>query len=217
MIKSLFGITKEPFNRSALTLLPQQKNILDIIKIHSQQGGFSVVIGNPGVGKSVLREHIEDLQKERDITVVACSRTLHTYLNILKQLAQSFKLDVPVKDLEKELINNAFNHIRERKTLYILIDEAHLLEMQVLRKLRLLFERFPKKHNLILFGQRDKVNAVGREGALGHLLYYLSLNVNQDIKSRITYSENIAPLNDDDLERYIVKELEAVRMGINTL
>ncbi|MEE8059704.1 MAG: hypothetical protein V3T17_18030 [Pseudomonadales bacterium] len=44
----------------------------------------------------------------------------------------------------------------------------------VLRKRRLLFERFPKKHNVILFGQRD-------------LLYYLSLTINQDIKSRITY------------------------------
>ena len=203
MIKSLFGVTKEPFHRHDLTLLSQQKKIVDIIKIHSQQGGFSVIIGNPGVGKSVLREHIEQFQQERDITVVSCSRTLHTYLNILKQLAESFKIDAPIKDLEKELINNAFNHIRDRKTLYILIDEAHLLDMQVLRKLRLLFEKFPKKHNLILFGQRD-------------LLYYLSMNVNQDIKSRITYSENISPLNSDDLERYIVKELEAVRMGINT-
>lgn len=203
MIKSIFGITKEPFNRSDLALLSQQKKIFDVIKIHAQQGGFSVIIGCPGVGKSVLREHIESLQKERDITVVSCTRTLHTYLNILKQLAESFKIEVPVRDLEKELINNAFAHVRERKTLYILIDEAHLLEMNVLRKLRLLFERFPKKHNLILFGQRD-------------LLYYLSMNVNQDIKSRITYSENIAPLNDDDLERYIVKELETVRMGINT-
>lgn len=203
MIKALFGITKEPFNRTGLTLLPQQKNIFDIIKIHAQQGGFSVVIGNPGVGKSVLREHIEGLQKERDITVVSCSRTMHTYLNILKQLAESFKIDVPIRDLEKELINSAFNHIQERKTLYILIDEAHLLDMQVLRKLRLLFERFPKKHNLILFGQRD-------------LLYYLSMNVNQDIKSRITYSANITPLNDDNLERYIVKEMETVRIGLNT-
>jgi type II secretory pathway predicted ATPase ExeA len=75
--------------------------------------------------------------------------------------------------------------------------------MIVLRKLRLLFDRFPKKHNLVLFGQRD-------------LLYYLSLNVNQDIKSRITYSASILRLNDDDLEHYIVKELEAVRLGINT-
>ncbi len=57
--------------------------------------------------------------------------------------------------------------------------------------------------NVILFGQRD-------------LLYYLTLNVNKDIKSRITYSATIHSLNDDDLERYIIKELEAVRLGINT-
>ncbi len=203
MITSTFGVTKEPFNRSELILLPQQKKIFELIKIHSQQGGFSVVIGNPGVGKSVLREHIEALRKERNITVVSISQTLHTYLAIVKQLAESFKIEAPEKALEKALIQNAFDHIRDRKTLYIVIDEAHLLDMQVLRKLRLLFERFPKKHNLVLFGQRD-------------LLYYLSLNVNQDIKSRITYSENILPLNDDDLERYIIKELEMVRMGINT-
>jgi len=127
------------------------------------------------VGKTILKEHIESLDKERDITVVSCSRTLHTYSNILKQLAESFKIDVPAKDIERELIACAFNHIKERKTLYILIDEAHLLDMQVLRKLRLLFERSPKKHNLVLFGQRD-------------LLHYLSLNVNQDIKSRSNYS-----------------------------
>jgi len=42
------------------------------------------------------------------------------------------------------------------------------------------------------------------------------LNVNKDLKSRITYSASIKPLNDDDLESYIVKELESVRMGINT-
>jgi ABC-type glutathione transport system ATPase component len=80
MIKSLFGLTKEPFNRSELTLLPQQKHISEIVNIHSQQGGFSVVIGEPGVGKSVLREHIEALDKERDTSVVSCARTLHTRL-----------------------------------------------------------------------------------------------------------------------------------------
>lgn len=203
MIKSLFGLTKEPFDRNITALLPQQKSILDIIKIHSQQGGFSVVVGEPGVGKSVLREHIEALNKERDIIVVSCSRTLHTYLQILRQLAESFRIETGDKEIEKTLIISAFNHIKERKTLYIVIDEAHLLDMQVLRKLRLLFERFPKKHSLVLFGQRD-------------LLHYLTLNINQDIKSRITYSATIAPLNDDDLERYIVMQLEQVKMGINT-
>ena len=203
MIKSIHALTKEPFNQTNLNLLDQQKQIIEIIKIHSQQGGFSVIIGEPGVGKSVLREHLEAFDKERDMTVASCSRTLHTYLQILTQLADSFKIDVPDKSLEKELIQNAFNHVRERKTLYIVIDEAHLLDMHVLRKLRLLFEQFPKKHSLVLFGQRD-------------LLHYLSLNVNQDIKSRITYSATIIRQNDDDMERYIVKELETVKMGVNT-
>jgi len=203
MIKSLFGITKEPFSRSDLSLLPQQRKIFEIIKIHSQQGGFSVVIGNPGVGKTVLREHIEGLAKERNTIVIAFSRTMHTYINILKQLAESFKIEAPVRSLEKELIQAAYCHIRDRKVLYTLVDEAHLLDMQTLRKLRLLFDRFPKKHNLVLFGQRD-------------LLYYLSMQVNQDIKSRITYSESIQPLNDGDLESYIIKELESVRLGLNT-
>jgi type II secretory pathway predicted ATPase ExeA len=203
MIKSIHGLTKEPFNRSDLSLLSQQKNALDIIKIHAQQGGLSVIVGEPGVGKSVLKEHLEQLANERDTTVVSCARTMHTYWQILTQMADSFKIDVPEKQLEKELIKTAFEHIRQHKTLFVLIDEAHLLDMNVLRKLRLLFEQFPKKHNLVLFGQRD-------------LLHYLSLNINQDIKSRITYSATLKPLNNDDLERYIVKELEAVRMGINT-
>lgn len=203
MIKSLFGVTREPFDRHIATLLPHQAAIFDIIKIHSQQGGFSVIVGEPGVGKSVLREHIEALGKERDITVVSCSRTLHTYLQVLWQLAESFRIDASEKALEKMLIQAAYDRIKDRHTLYVVIDEAHLLDMHVLRKLRLLFERFPKKHSLILLGQRD-------------LLYYLTLNINQDIKSRITYSATLTRLTDNDLQRYIVKQLEDVRMGINT-
>lgn len=203
MLTAILGITKEPFNRLEPALLPQQKKAAQIIKIHSQQGGFSVIIGNPGVGKTVLRQHIEALGSEPDVTVVAFSRTMHTYINILKQIAQAFEIEVQLRELENAIIQAAFEQVRERKTLYTLIDEAHLLDMQVLRKLRLLFDRFPKKHNLVLFGQPE-------------LLHYLSITVNRDIKSRITYSESLYPLNDDDMQQYIQKELEAVRLGINT-
>jgi type II secretory pathway predicted ATPase ExeA len=203
MINLIWGIAHEPFKRDKLSLLPQQKHILDIVNIHAQQGGFSVIIGEPGVGKSVLREHIEQLDKNRETSVVSCSRTLHTYRQIAWQLAESFKLETSEKTIENDLIQAAFAQVRARKTLYMLIDEAHLLELSVLRKLRLLFERFPKNHNVILFGQPE-------------LLHYLSLSTHQDIKSRITYSAIIRPLNDDDMQRYIVTQLEAANMGINT-
>lgn len=205
MIKSTFGLAKEPFNRNPekMKLLPQQKEILDLLKIHSQQGGFSVIVGTPGVGKSVLRAHLEQLNRENEAVVVSVSRTMHSYCNVLEQLADSFKINVSLRILEKELIQTAYSIVKERKTLYIVIDEAHLLQMAVLRKLRLLFGQFPKKHNLVLLGQRD-------------LLLYLSMRINEDLKSRITYSKVILPLTDDDLEQYMVKELEAVHLGVNT-
>lgn len=203
MIKSTFGLTQEPFHRKEWELLPQQQQMFDLIKIHSRHGGFSAIVGGPGVGKSAVREQLEALDKERDTVVASFSRTMHTYLNILRQLAESLKVEASARHLEKELIQVAYSHVRERKTVYTLIDEAHLMDMAILRKLRLLFDRFPKNHNLVLFGQPD-------------LLYYLSMKINEDIKSRITYSANLLPLNDQDLEHYIVKELEAVRLGLNT-
>lgn len=203
MIKATFGLTKEPFFRADWALLPQQIEALEMIKIHAQHGGFSVVVGHPGVGKSVLREHLEQLGRGRDTVVVSFTQTLHTYLTILKQLAESLQLSVAMKDMERELIQAAYRHVQSQKTLYIVIDEAHLLDVMILRKLRLLFERFPKKHNLVLLGHPE-------------LMYRLSMMCNEDIKSRISYSKQLLPLNDEALAQFIIDELAAVGLGANT-
>jgi type II secretory pathway predicted ATPase ExeA len=203
MIKATLGLTHEPFQRHDPPLLPQQQSITEILHIHAQHGGFAVVLGAPGVGKSVIRESLEARAERRDCIVVSFSRTLHTYLNLLKQLADAFKLDAPEKQLETQLIQTAFNQVREGKTLYIVIDEAHLIDITALRKLRLLFERFPKKHLLVLLGQPE-------------LMHHLALQPNADLKSRITYSTTLSPLNDADLSAYIERELTAVRLGANT-
>jgi type II secretory pathway predicted ATPase ExeA len=204
MIKSTFGLTKEPFYRADSALLPQQTEAVEMIKIHAQHGGFSVIIGHPGVGKSVIHEHLEKLGKERDTVVISFTQTLHTYRNIIKLLAESLQLSVAMKDMEKELVQAAFRHIQANKTLYIVIDEAHLLDITVLRKLRLLFDRFPKKHNLVLLGQPE-------------LMYRLSMMCNEDIKSRISYSKQLLPLHDEALSSFIINELAAVGLGANTI
>jgi MSHA biogenesis protein MshM len=203
MIKATFGLTKEPFYRNDYPLLPQQSEVIDMIKIHAQHGGFSVIAGNPGVGKSVVRTHLEQLGKERDTTVISFTQTMHTYQPILRQLAESLQLDVPMKDIEKALIQAAFRHVQSQKTLYIIIDEAHLLDINILRKLRLLFECFPRKHNLVLLGHPE-------------LMYRLSMMCNEDIKSRISYSKQLLPLNDAQLTDFIVTELAAAGLGANT-
>src|SRR4051794_20036571 len=111
MIKSTFGITKEPFYRGDPALLPQQAEAVEMIGIHAQHGGFSVVVGHPGVGKSVIRAHLEQLGKERETVVVAFTQTMHTYRPILRLLADSMQVDAPMKDLEKELVRAAVRHV----------------------------------------------------------------------------------------------------------
>jgi len=85
----------------------------------------------------------------------------------------------------------------------IIVDDAHLMEMQTLRKIRLLLEDFPKNHNLILVGQPE-------------LLSSMSLKVNEDIKSRITFSSTMLKLSPDDMQRFITMEMDKVGLGHNT-
>lgn len=203
MIKATFGITQEPFYRNEMALLPQQAEAVEMITIHAQHGGFSVVVGHPGVGKSVLRAHLEQLGRARDTVVVSFTQTMHTYRPILRLLAEALKVEAPMKDIERELVQAAWRHDQSQKTLYIVIDDAHLLDIDILRRLRLLFERFPKRHNLVLLGHPE-------------LLHRLSLMCNEDLKSRISYSKQVLPLNDADLIAFIVAELAHVGLGVNT-
>jgi type II secretory pathway predicted ATPase ExeA len=77
------------------------------------------------------------------------------------------------------------------------------MSIDALRRLRLLFEDFPKNHNLVLIAQP-------------HLLTKLSLSVNDDIKSRVTYSALLQKLAPDDLRRFILDELDRVALAHKT-
>ena len=77
------------------------------------------------------------------------------------------------------------------------------MDMANLRKLRLLFEDFPKNHNLILIGRPS-------------LLANLELGVNQDIKSRVTYSVIAKRLGPDIMRDFIRRELDRAGLGHNT-
>jgi type II secretory pathway predicted ATPase ExeA len=163
VIRAHFGIDKEPFSREGVSLLAAQQDIFDTLRVHCQQGGLCLVVGDPGTGKSVLKEHLCLHDTKRLITPVV-NRTLHTYTG----------------------------------TLRILCDA-----LDALRKLRLLLEDFPKNHNLILIAQPE-------------LLGRLALSVNEDIKSRVTYSATMPKLAPDDIEAFIKDQLDRVALAHST-
>jgi MSHA biogenesis protein MshM len=204
MIRSFFGLTQNPFDLRDLELLPQQQEILDTLKVHCQQGGLCLVLGIPGTGKSVIKQSLQRLPEKQHL-VAAVGRTLHTYANTVKILCEAFKIefDHSAFKCERKLIEQAFALNHAGRSLTTILDDAHLMDMANLRKLRLLVEDFPKNHNLILIGQPS-------------LLAALDLGVNQDVKSRVTYSVVAKRLNADHLRGFILRQLDRAGLGHNT-
>lgn len=204
MIRSYFGLAKTPFDMEKIELLPHQEDVYEILRVHSSQGGLCLVMGIPGTGKTELKRAIQE-RCDKTTIVVTVSRTLHTYTNTLKIICDAFKTEYSGSSYicERRLIAEAHSLKRQGKTLITVIDDAHLLEMETLRKLRLLFEEFPRNHNVILIGQPL-------------LLSNLSLSINDDIKSRVTYSTIMKPIPSDSMKEYIYKQLDKAQLGHNT-
>lgn len=204
MIRAFYGLTQNPFDPRDLELLPQQREIHDTLLVHCQQGGLCLVLGTPGTGKSVIKQALQRLP-ENQYLVAAVARTLHTYTNTVKILCDAFRIEFEHSAFhcERRLIEQAFSLNHAGKCLTTILDDAHLMELANLRKLRLLFEDFPKNHNLVLIGQPS-------------LLANLDLGVNQDLKSRVTYSVITKRLNADDLRDFILRELDRSGLGHNT-
>jgi len=144
-------------------------------------------------------------QDKKKVITPTVSRTLHTYPGILKVLCAAMDIEpgARAEKNEKLLIEAAFKINSKGRMLVPIIDDAHLLEIDCLRRIRLLFEDFPKNHNLVLIAQIS-------------LMHNLKLSVNEDIRSRITYSVNLNRLNPDDIKTFIFDQLDRVRLGHNT-
>jgi general secretion pathway protein A len=184
--------------------LPHQQEVFDILRVHAQQGGLCLVLGEPGTGKSVLKQALLTHDPKRMITPVV-NRTLHTYHNTLRILCEAFQIEFEGRDhrCERLLVQQAFAIHRAGKLLVPIIDDAHLMPTDCLRKLQLLCEDFPRSHNLVLLCQPP-------------LLQSLCLSVHEEIRSRITYSALLPRLGPEAVEQFILDQLDRCGLGHNT-
>jgi len=204
MLRSHFGLLRNPFDPESISLLAHQQEVFDILRVHAQQGGLCLVLGEPGTGKSVLKQALLNHDPKRMITPVV-NRTLHTYHNTLRILCEAFQIQFEGHDhhCERLLVQEAFKIHRTGKMLVPIIDDAHLMPSDCLRKLRLLFEDFPHSHNLVLIGQPP-------------IMQSLALSINEEIRSRITYSVVLPRLVPETIKAFIVGQLDRAGLGRNT-
>lgn len=203
IIRAYYGIDQNPFSSLNISLLEHQQDAYDILQVHSQQGGFCLVMGDAGVGKSVIRETIQQNEDKSKI-IVSVGRTLHTYTNTIKIICEAFKINQKGDSFkcENKLLKQVDALNQSGKSIITMIDDAHLLDMTSLNKLRLLFEEFPKNHNLILFG-------------LPTLIGKMMLQEFAEIKSRITYSVILGKIRSDETKDLILDQLTKVGLGHN--
>ncbi|MCP5111343.1 MAG: AAA family ATPase [bacterium] len=205
MIRTYFGLAANPFATDEKTaLLEHQQRHFDILKVHSQQGGLCVILGEPGTGKTILKNAVIHHEPKRWITPVI-NRSLHSWHNMLRLLCGAFELETDGCDhkCEARLISEARALNTRGKHIIPIIDDAHLIPIEALRKLRLLLEDFPKNHNLILLGQ-SSFNTT------------LQLRVNDDIRTRITYSATLQRLAPDAITNFIRNQLDQVGLPHST-
>jgi len=109
MIRSYFGLSNHPFAPEGAALLKQQQEIFDTLIVHCQQGGMCLLLGEPGTGKTTIKEMLRRYDDKRLITPIV-SRTLHTYRNTLRLLCQAFSVDFhhDVFQCEKALVEEVF-------------------------------------------------------------------------------------------------------------
>lgn len=205
MIRSYFGTRRNPFETDLDTeLLAHQAKHISYIEIHTQQQGFTVLFGEPGTGKSILKHHLMKYNPDTWLTLVI-NRAMHTWQNILRLLCQTLELESTGRDntCETRILAEVRKLNQKGKTLILIIDDAHLIPIDALRKLRLLMEDFPKNHNLVLLGQSE-------------LMTRFQLRPNADFLSRITYASEMTLLSPAGIEEFILHQLDLAELPHNT-
>lgn len=146
-MKALFGLTWNPFSQDVpiegLMKGPKIESFCQRIETLVLDGGFAMITGEPGTGKSVLLRLLADrLGKMRELTVVELSRPQSGMTDFYREISARFGLSTGT-------VNRwgGFKALRDRWLAHIettllrpvlLIDECQEMPSAVLSEIRLL-------------------------------------------------------------------------------
>jgi len=144
---ALYGLKWNPFApdvpTEALRLTPRVEHFCWRVETLAREGGFALVAGEPGVGKSVaLRLLVERLAALRDVKVALLSRPQSGVADFYRELGDLF--GVPLAPHNRWAGAKA---LREKWQVHIdaalfrpvlVVDEAQEMQVRVLNELRLL-------------------------------------------------------------------------------
>jgi type II secretory pathway predicted ATPase ExeA len=164
MFEAFFNFTKTPFQRdipvSELYMTPQFKILIDRLSHGVKNKYFLLVTGDAGVGKTTaLRHFISTLDSNRVVILYVSESSLtprNFYFDVLNQLGINPRFYRG--DAKRQLVKKVQALSSDGKLPVVIIDEAHLCDMEMLTEIRFLlnFEMDSKSPmSLILSGQSE--------------------------------------------------------------
>jgi general secretion pathway protein A len=210
MYESFFGFNEKPFN---ITPDPKYLYLSDqhqeaIAHLHygiDQRGGFVVITGEVGTGKTTLCRHLLNNMDDRTEGAIIFNPNL-SEIELLKAINSDFGVDASA-GTKKELIDELNRFLLEEryrgKNMVLMIDEAQNLLPVVLEQIRMLSNIETEKEKLIqiiLIGQPQLKNLLARPEL-------------EQLSQRVTARYHLSALNRKETYRYIQHRLDVACNG----
>ena len=199
MFEAFFNFTNTPFKRDmppgSLYMTPQLKALQDRLSHGVRNRYFLIVTGDSGCGKTTaIRQFMTGLDPSRTAALYVSESNLtprNFYFDVLNQLG--LKPHFYRGDAKRQLMKEIRTMSNDKKLPIIIIDEAHLCDMEMLTEIRFLLNFDMDSHNpmaLILVGQSE-------------IRDILKKQVYEAISQRIDLRCHIPPLDRPQTAEYI--------------
>lgn len=201
MYEAHFGFDRSPFKITPDTSLfytgGHRGDILGalIYAVHRGEGIIKVV-GEVGSGKTMLCRMLQ-IELPDDVEIIYIANPSVSPQDILFVIADELKFDIARDASKHELVSRLQNYLLQKhgegRQVVLFIEEAQGMPLETLEEIRLLSNLETDRHKLlqiILFGQPELDNN-------------LAIQSIRQLRERITHDFQLAPLNADDVHKYL--------------
>lgn len=200
-----FGFEKEPFAQDIkveeLYPLPGLQPLCDRFLYTVQLAAVAVITGEVGAGKSTSLRYAASKLHPSAYKVIHVLANTGTVMEMYRQISQAFSAECTAYSISRitKHLRSLIEEITARKERpVLLIDESHLLRLEVFAQIHLLtqFEFDSKPLLPIVFS--------GQHGLIDKLMYYTS----RPLASRVVGKTHLEGIRLKDMQGYLQHHLE---------